>query len=121
MRLTSTSTIQPSNAHRSYEADSNTLLSARYDDRVCGVAVGGIFRREIAVAACEFADPYHALDDERVRQLFNYIWKKVKLERADVVLDLSHVQSVTPRFDRELAYMCRQLGQQGLSVRLTTV
>lgn len=83
--------------------------------------MGGISRREIAVAAREFSDTGHALDDERVRQLFNHIWKKVKLARADVVLDLTHVQSVAPRFDRELGYLCRQLGEQGLSVRLSTV
>ncbi len=68
----------------------------------------------------DFADYHHELNDEAVKRLFDHIWKKVKANRPlDVVLDVSQIQSVAPRFERELGYLRRQLSKQGRSARLS--
>ncbi len=98
---------------------SSTLISARYEyRRVCGE----VFQQQTTVEVRDFADQHYELDDEAVKILFDHIWKKVKANRPlDVVLDVSQIQSVAPRFERELGYLRRQLSKQGRSARLSNV
>jgi hypothetical protein len=98
---------------------SSTLISARYEYRR---VFGEVFQQQITVEVRDFADQHYELDDEAVKRLFDHIWKKVKANRPlDVVLDVSQIQSVAPRFERELGYLRRQLRQQGRSARLSNI
>ena len=67
----------------------------------------------------DFADQNQKLDEEAVKRLFDHLWQQVKANRQlNVVLDLSQIQSVTQRFERELGYLRRQLRPQGRSASL---
>ena len=112
------------NIHRkasspAYSSDSSTLMSARYAHRL---AIDEVSGQKITVEVRDFADQDQKLDDEAVKRLFNHIWKQVTANRQlNVVLDVSQIQSVAPRFERELGYLRRQLRQQGRSARLSNV
>ncbi len=96
---------------------SSTLISARYEYRR---VFGEVSQQQNTVEVRDFADQHHELDDEAIKRLFDHIWKTVKANpQLDVVLDLSQIQSVVPRFERELGYLRRQLSKQGRSARLS--
>ena len=98
---------------------SSTLISARYEYRR---VFGEVSQQEISVEVRDFADQHYELDDEAIKRLFDHIWKKVKASgQLDVVLDLSQIRSVVPRFERELGYLRRQLRQHGRSARLSNI
>lgn len=101
-----------------FHAHSSTLMSAHYEYRLFNENDS----QAMTVGTGDFADRHRELDDEAVKRLFDHIWEKVKADRRrDVVLDLSQIQSVTQRFERELAYLRRQLRPQGRSARLVNL
>ena len=70
----------------------------------------------------DFADQNYELDDKAAKRLFDHIWKQVKGNRhLNVEIDLSQIQSVTRRFERELGYLRRQLRPQGRLARFDRV
>ena len=92
-------------------------MSARYAHRL---AIDEVSDQEITVEVRDFADQNQKLDDEAVKRLFDHLWKQVTANRQlNVVLDLSQMQSITGRFERELGYLRRQLRPQGRSARLS--
>ena len=112
------------NIHRTvkspaYSSDSSTLMSARYEYRL---AINKVSSKEMNVEVRDFANQNHELDDEGAKRLFDHIWKQVTANRQlNVVINLSEIQSVTPRFERELGYLRRQLRPQGRSARLSNI
>ena len=102
-----------------YSSESSTLMSARYAHRLAITEVSG---QEFTVIVRDFADQKHELDDEAVKRLFDHIWQQVKAKRqSNVVLDLTQIQSVPKRFQRELGYLRRQMRSQGRSARLSNI
>ncbi len=98
---------------------SSTLISARYEYRR---VFGEVVQQQITVEVRDFADQHYELDDEAVKRLFDHIWKQVTANRhLNVEIDLSQIQSVTRRFERELGYLRRQLRPQGRSARLSNI
>ncbi len=100
-------------------SESSTLMSARYEYRL---AIDDVSSQKMTVEVRDFADQNHELDDEAAKRLFDHIWKQVKANRhLNVEIDLSQIQSVTRRFERELGYLRRQLRPQGRSARLSNI
>ena len=100
-------------------SESSTLMSARYEYRL---AIDDVSSQKMAVEVRDFADQNHELDDEAAKRLFDHIWKQVTANRhLNVEIDLSQIQSVTRRFERELGYLRRQLRPQGRSARLSNI
>lgn len=98
---------------------STTLGSACHEYRLL---VGDDTYPVVTIKVVEFADEDNDLDNQRAGRLFDHFWKTVESdEKSNLILDLSRVRSVDPRFRRELAYLARQLRQQYRSVRLSGV
>ena len=98
---------------------STTLASAYHEYRLL---VGDDTCPVVTIKVVEFADENNDLDKQSAGRLFDHFWKTVESdEKSNLILDLSRVRSVDPRFKRELAYLARQLRQQHRVVRLSDV
>ena len=98
---------------------STTLGSACHEYRLL---VGDDTCPVVTVKVVEFADENNNLYNQSAGRLFDHIWKTIESdEKSNLILDLSRVSSVDPRFKRELAYLARQLRQRHRLVRLSDV